>query len=262
MNHLTVDIETIPAQRPDVLEEIRASEQAALDAALANIKPPGNYKKQETIDEWMANEAPKQAQALKDAFDANVDAAYRKTGLDGAFGQVCAIGIAFNDQAPTVLTVADWQRLDAEGTLLADFADRLSEIIAPRFDLQTCVVGHNVAGFDLRFLAQRSIVHGVQPHTVIARAAQAKPWESDKVFDTMVQWAGIGKTISLDKLCNALGLPRKGNITGADVWPMVQDGKIQEVADYCAQDVIKTRMVHQRMTFRQVVQPEFEDVPA
>lgn len=261
MNHLYLDIETIPTQRPDVLAEIHAGKQAELDAALAAVKPPSNYG-QDAAAKWWQEKGDAQHAALRAAFDAEVEAACKKTGLDGAFGQVCAIGIAFNDQAPTVLSLADWQRLDAEALLLSDFAELLHEVIPPRFDLQTCVVGHNVAGFDLRFLAQRSIVHGVQPHTVIARAAQAKPWETDKVFDTMVQWAGVGKTISLDKLCNALGLPRKGNITGADVWPMVQAGKIQEVADYCAQDVIKTRMVHQRMTFRKVVQPEFEDVPA
>ena len=40
-------------------------------------------------------------------------------------------------------------------------------------------------------------------------AAQAKPWELEKVYDTMIQWAGVGKTVSLDKLCRALGLPGK-----------------------------------------------------
>lgn len=260
MHYLFTDIETIPAQRPDVLEEIRANEQAALDAALANIRPPGQYKKQESIDEWMANEAPKQAAALQSAFDATVDTAYRKTGLDGAFGQVCVIGIALDEADPVAVLESDWENPDAERLLLETFGHLLNDTIHPRLVLQTCIVGHNVSAFDLRFIAQRSIVHGVQPHTVIARAAQAKPWETEKVFDTMVQWAGVGNRISLDKLCNALRLPRKGAITGADVWPMVQAGKIQEVADYCVQDVIKARNVFRRMTFRNV--PLLEDVPA
>ncbi len=64
--NIFIDIETIPAQRPDVLEEIKAS-----------IKAPAVYKKPESIAEWMRTEGP-----------AAIDAAYRKTGLDGAYGQV------------------------------------------------------------------------------------------------------------------------------------------------------------------------------
>jgi hypothetical protein len=57
--NIVIDIETIPAQRPDVMAEIRESKQTELDAAVAGVKPPGNYKKQETIDAWMADEKPR-----------------------------------------------------------------------------------------------------------------------------------------------------------------------------------------------------------
>jgi predicted PolB exonuclease-like 3'-5' exonuclease len=118
-----------------------------------------------------------------------------------------------------------------------------------------------VAGFDLRYMVQRSIVNNVRPHRIIAAAAQAKPWESDKVFDTMVQWAGIGNRIALDKLCRALSVPTpKTGITGAQVWDEVKAGRIRDVAAYCKKDVIATREVHRRLTF-QTVAPvlEFED---
>ncbi len=123
------------------------------------------------------------------------------------------------------------------------------------------MVGHNVASFDLRFLVQRYIINGIRPHPVIARAAQAKPWESDKVFDTMVQWAGAGNRISLDKLCLGLGIPSpKGDLDGSKVWEWVQAGRIAEVADYCGRDVEAVQAVYQRMTFAKA--PAFEDVPA
>jgi 3'-5' exonuclease len=259
MPNLYLDIETIPTQRPDVLEEIREGCISELEQSIAAVKPPSNYGADAASKWWMEKGNP-QITALQAANEAAVEEKYRKTGLDGAFGQVCAIGIAYNDDAPKVVFIQEWKHPDAEFLLLSDFCNLLHEIIAPRLDLQTTVIGHNVASFDLRFLVQRSIVLGIRPHTVIARAAQAKPWETEKVFDTMVQWAGVGKTISLDKLCHALGLPRKGGITGADVWPMVQAGKIQEVADYCAQDVIKTRLAHKRMTFQSI--EVLEDVPA
>ena len=246
--NLIIDIETIPAQRSDVLEEITASMQTELIAAIAAIKPPGNYKKQETIDEWMATEAPKQAAALREAFAADVDAAYRKTSLDGAYGQICVIGAAFGDDAP----ILSWrQDFTDERQILEDFGCVMVDQIPRHDDFTTQIVGHNVAAFDLRFLLQRHIVNGVIPHMVIARAARAKPWESEKVYDTMVQWAGVGNRIKLDKLCKALSIPTpKGDIDGSKVWDFVKDGQIEQVAAYCARDVEATRAAYKRMTFQ------------
>jgi len=249
--NLYLDIETIPAQRPDVLEEIRASKQSELDTALAAITPPGNYKKQETIDEWMATEAPKIAAKMRGAFDAEVDDAYRKTSFDGGFGQVCVIGYALNDDEPHHIRAIDLTSI-AERDLLMAFSDFLSESIPPSEVLSTTVIGHNVAAFDLRFLVQRHIVHGVRPHMVIARAAQAKPWEQDRVYDTLIQWAGNGAKAggSLDKLCRALAIPSpKGAIDGSKVWDFVKAGEIEQVAEYCAKDVAASRTLHRRMTF-------------
>lgn len=250
--NLFLDIETIPAQRPDVLEDIRASKQADLDAALAAIAPPGNYKKQETIDEWMVTEAPKVAARLQDAFAVEVDDAYRKTSFDGGFGQVCVIGFAVDNEPAGQLNCIDLSAT-AEKHLLMAFSDQLSQSVPANEALSTTIVGHNVAAFDLRFLVQRYIVNSVRPHTIIARAAQAKPWEQEKVYDTMIQWGGNGAKAggSLDKLCKALRIPSpKGAIDGSKVWDFVKAGKIAEVAEYCAKDVDATREVWRRMTFQ------------
>lgn len=246
--NLYLDIETLPAQNPEVLADIRAAEQSNLDAALAAIRVPGNYKKQETIDEWMNTEAPKQAQALRDAFEATVDATYRKTSFDGAYGNVCVIGWALDDQEPQYIADAE-----NEAVVLSEFAAALKQQIKPNMELAIAIVGHNVSAFDLRFLVQRSIVRGIRPHPIIARAAQAKPWEADKVWDSMTQWAGAGKTVKLDKLCKALGIKSpKGELDGSKVWDFVKSGRIAEVADYCAADVTATRAVYKRMTFSAV----------
>lgn len=248
--HLYLDIETIPAQRPDVLAEIREEKQRELAIALDKISAPGNYKDPEKIAAWLSNEGQAKAQELQNALDADVDAAYRKTGLDGAFGQVCVIGSALNEQDPLTWALEDWQDPPSEGLLLADFASYLQNAVPLSEHLSTTVIGHNVANFDLRFLVHRHIINGVRPHGIIARAVQAKPWETDRVYDTMMQWAGVGRTISLDKLCKALGVPTsKGGITGATVWDEVKAGRIDEVAKYCANDVVATRECHKRMTF-------------
>jgi hypothetical protein len=257
---LFLDIETLPAQRPDVLEEIREGCKAELDAALEAICCPGNYKDPAKIAEWNATVRLDKVQALRDEHESKVDECYRKTGLDGAFGQIACASFAFRQQAPAVIWLSEWQNPTCERDLLMALDDTLNETIQPNMLSVVQVVGHNVANFDLRFIVQRCIVRGVRPHPVLLRAAQAKPWETERVFDTMIQWAGVGRTISLDKLCRALGLPGKGDMDGSKVWDAIKAGRIADVADYCADDVRKVRAVWERMTFATV--PQFEDVPA
>lgn len=221
-NIITLDIETIPTQREDVKEYIASG-----------VTHPSNISKAETIAKWNEESRP-----------AAVEEAIGKTGLDGAFGKVVCIGVAFGDAQPMVFCGPD------EAAILQDFNLALETHVTPNHTLQACIVGHNVSAFDLRFLIQRGIVTKTKPHPIIARSAQAKPWESDKVYDTMTQFAGHGNRISLDKLCLALSLPGKGDVSGKDVWPMWQAGKHKEIAEYCMDDVRKTRNVFKRMTFQ------------
>ena len=67
--------------------------------------------------------------------------------------------------------------------------------------------------------------------------------------DTMHMWAGDRDRISLDKLCKVLGLTGKGITNGADVWPLAQAGRFEEIADYCRHDVEITREAWRRMVF-------------
>lgn len=219
--NLYLDIETLPTNRPDVREYIAAT-----------ITHPGNISKAETIAKWNEEQRP-----------AAIDEAVSKTGLDGSFGRVCVIGWALNDG--DIQTVSSE---DDEAAVLQAFSRQLH--IEPNEQFNTAVIGHNVSAFDLRFLTQRFIVNGIKPPLVISRAAQAKPWESDKVFDTMVQWGGVGNRVSLEKLCLALGIDTpKTDLDGSKVAAAVAAGRLADVEAYCRGDVDAVRAVHWRMTF-------------
>ena len=221
--YLVIDIETIGTSRKDVIDYIAAT-----------VKPPATYRKAESIEAWHKEQGP---EAIAEAV--------AKTGLDGAFGQVVCVGY----QTPEMTEPGAIWGLD-EPFLLTGLNQAIEELVEKKNAIVTPVVGHNVAGFDLRFLMQRFIVNGIKPHPFIKRAAEAKPWESEKVFDTMVQFAGIGKSISLDKLCLALSIPSpKGDMDGSMVSQAVADGKILEVVAYCRRDISATNAVYKRMTF-------------
>ena len=236
-----IDIETIPTQNVDVQTYFRRTMSEELTQKLASIKAPSNYKDEAKIAGYIEAEQLN----LRASFASDVDAKINKTGLDGAFGQIVCIGYDMHDDGnSTTISGMD------EPTVLLQFNQALASNVRLADQVQVTIVGHNVAAFDLRFMLQRYMVNGIRPHPIIWRAAQAKPWESEKVYDTMIQFAGVGNRISLDKLCLALAIEGKGAISGADVWPMVQAGRLADVARYCESDVAITRAAYRRMTFQ------------
>ena len=217
---ITIDIETIGSDDPEIRESIAA-----------NIKPPGNYKKAESIETWLTEEKP-----------ALVDEAVARTGLDGATGQIICIGYAFDDE-PAAATCTNNER-----ALLIDFFDKIetrrkmpkNHMRAPLF------IGHNIAGFDLKFILKRCVINGIRPPFCIP--FKAKPWD-DVIFDTMAQWDALNR-ISLDNLCRTLGIASsKGDMDGSKVWDAYRANERQRIADYCCRDVEAARAIYQRMTF-------------
>lgn len=222
MNELFLDIETIPAQS-----------KAARDFLSATVKPPATIKLEASIKKWH-----------EESKEAAIDDAVAKTGLDGALGQVVCVGYQFASMdKPNAICGMN------ERDVLLGLNAALSPITANMHSDAT-VVGHNVAGFDLRFLLQRYIVNGIKPHPIINHAANAKAWDNS-VFDTMLKFAGYGNRISLDKLCFSLGIEGKSEFTWEDVLPSMLAGKFDDVATYCKHDVSITKMAYERMQFRE-----------
>ncbi len=218
MTPFTFDIETIPGQRPGLREEMAA-----------NIRPPAQYKKPDSIAQWLAENR-----------EAEAEQAWLKTALDGGLGQVCVIGYAFGDDEPRALVAPDLS-IATERELLKEFFGALTVETA-----SATFVGHNVIGFDFRFIWQRAMVLGVCPPIYFPR--DPKPW-GGRVFDTMLAWAGPREYISMDRLCSIFDIPGKAGMDGSQVWPAVRDGRIGDVVTYCAGDVGRARALYRRMSF-------------
>jgi hypothetical protein len=231
--NIFIDIETLPSLKP-----------GAREIAAAEVSPPGNISKAETIATWWETkgEAAKQE-------------AWRKQALDAATGELCAVGFADNDSEPVSLVRAldepedefIWRALAAidlliqshymtapDGSLYGD---------APHF------IGHNVM-FDLGFLLRRCWVHGLKPAFPIPRpnAREGKDYGC-----TMAMWSGPrGNMISLDKLCTALGVksPKAEGVSGSQVYDLWAAGDHDKLARYNAGDVAAAREVYFRLNFQ------------
>lgn len=222
---LTLDIETLPCTDGEVIAELHST-----------IKPPGNLKKAETIEQWWKDEGEK---AKADAVS--------KTSFDGLYGRIACICAAVDDEEPRSFFDYD------EKALLIGFNAWLYDVASIEIhggDIYQSVIfcGHNIAGFDLPFLKHRSIINSVKPAPFLLKAMNAKPWDTC-IADTMLMWSSDPhKRGSMDRLCKALGIPGKGDFDGsmvAETWhvdPM-------KVVAYCQDDVKRTRAIYKRMTF-------------
>jgi predicted PolB exonuclease-like 3'-5' exonuclease len=253
-----VDIESIPSQRPELIEEIRADLRE-------NFKAPSDMTKDRACKELGMTDANEIKFTSKDRalelwverfrdekLEETAQDKLAKTSFDGAQGQVAVIGFAIDDHPAIAIKVADLTPR-SEINLLEEFFERIARLYAPALMRNPVFIGHNIAGFDLPFIFKRAVILGIKPPAFIPFGAA--PW-SDHIYDTMTRWDSRNN-VSLDKLCKALGIAGKTEgLCGADVWPLIKQGQIQAVADYCIDDVCATRNAYRRMTFRPLVEAE------
>lgn len=211
---LTFDIETLPTTDKQVIERIAST-----------IHPPGNIKKKESIDAWM-----------EENYEQELKKEIRKTSLNAAYGSVACIA------ARTEKTF-DTRYIMDETKAIKIFYEFVDDCRSETFS------GHNIVGFDLKFLKQRSMILGIKPPKNILKAMNAKPWD-DCIKDIMLMWdSDKNKMASLDLMCWWFGvkhdMPDMDGSMVADVWYE----NPQKVIDYCIADVKAEREIYYKMMF-------------
>ncbi|MEE9386070.1 MAG: ribonuclease H-like domain-containing protein [Nannocystaceae bacterium] len=174
--------------------------------------------------------------------------------LSPLFGKVVSIamgeGEAIDDpQLPTVLavppensdptTLPEWIRPMSEPDLLRCFWT-----LCERTEL---VVSFNGYGFDVPFLATRSLVHGISVRVdLLSRPFALRPHLD--LYRVLTQGSrGLGPA-SLDVYCWALGFTSpKGEMDGSMVAPTYARGDIETICEYNAGDVAATTAVYRHV---------------
>ena len=186
---------------------------------LSPSEPPSKLQTKEEIAEWREEQ-------------------YRRTALDGTYGRifcVCLLELDDKNQPGKANLIYG----DNEMALLGSFWQIMGEHQRPYF------VTHNGLSFDLPFIWKRSVIHCVKP-TIRFNLAK---YRTDSVFDTMAVWANWERQgIKLDALAQVLGVPGKTN-SGAEVFQMWEEGKHDDIAEYCLRDTYVTYLCYCRMNF-------------
>lgn len=209
MSVLYVDIETQRTDDPALIRRLQDS-----------VKPPGQYKKPESIAEWMSREG---AAARVEAVN--------KTALDGTHGRLATIGYAIDDADPVILGGPDMD----EATLMLEFR---SVIMNAGVSLWVAFNGE----FDFRFMKQRSLIKRVP-----LRAMLPDLDSRGSYMDPMKEWAGYRGYISQADLETALGIPRKDDIDGSQVGESIDAGDWERVINHNREDILGLRQICKRM---------------
>lgn len=216
-----IDIETIPVGDP-------------IDPR--TLTPPGNIKKVDTIETWYRDEAPRLANEQ-----------FRKRSLDSMAGAVLVVSWAIDNQEP--------QFIIAEET--DDISDATPEeflMANLEFSFQNSIsgpviwVGHNAVGFDMLWLWRRAIKYDLPWLATNIKIDRYK----GNVHDTMLIWGGGGfnNFSKLDDIAKFLGIEGKTEgVDGSKVYDLYLEGKIDEIAKYCSNDVRMVRDVYQQISF-------------
>jgi len=226
--NIFIDIETIPQQ----------PEYATKAAITESIQAPAQMSKPDTIAAWHAGEG-----SYAGVKAALIEETYRKTSFDGAKGEIIPISFA-NDECDPITTYRDVDFVGGEASMLNIAFSKLNELLGGK---SPWFIGHNIGGFDLKFLFQRAVINRVNPNIDFKQYGR----HGSQFYDTMQAWAGYGNRISQDNLCAALGIEGKpDDIDGSKVWDFYKSGQVARIAEYNANDILTVRKIYNRMHFK------------
>ncbi len=115
------------------------------------------------------------------------------------------------------------------------------------------LVGFNSNNADVPILAQRAIVNGLPGFGFGERPD--KPWEGADYFSTASDYhvdlqyvLGRGQnTPRLHEAATICGIPGKVDVSGDNVWALIELGKVKQVVDYNEFDAFTTHLLWARM---------------
>ncbi|MFS0754428.1 3'-5' exonuclease [Noviherbaspirillum sp. 1P10PC] len=165
--------------------------------------------------------------------------------------RVAAISCVFrDDQGFRVRSLGSPE--DGEARLVADFF-RVIQRYTPQ------LVSWNGSGFDLPVLHYRALALGVPAPRYWDQGEEDREFRWNHYLGRyhsrhldMMDFLALYNSRAyapLDDIARLCGFPGKQGVDGAQVWPLYQRGRLQEIRDYCETDVVNTYLVYCRFQF-------------
>ena len=114
-----------------------------------------------------------------------------------------------------------------------------------------CLVSFNGRGFDLPVLELQALRYGLAARTYHGTKFGARyRFQTDSHLDLHDYLTGYGAARlrgGLNVLCRLIGAGGKGDVAGADVQGLWEDGRLDEIHAYCRDDVRRTYLLFLRV---------------
>jgi len=174
-----------------------------------------------------------------------------KTGsefLQHHLHRVAAISCVFrDDEGFRVRSLGTLE--DQEPKLVNDFF-RIIDKYTPQ------LVSWNGGGFDLPVLHYRAMINGVTASRYWEMGDDDRDFKWNNylsryhtrhldLMDLLALYTGRANA-PLDDLAKLCGFPGKLGVDGSQVWTLYQEGRLNEIRDYCETDVVNTYLVYCR----------------
>lgn len=162
--------------------------------------------------------------------------------LYAEFAQIAVAGCILLDESG--------EEVRAKGFACRDLKDEKAMLmeLAPRLDSEpfrngiVALIGHNIKGFDIPFMAKRYLAHRLQLPRALQMAGK-KPWEIPHVDTMELLKFGGWANMSLESSALLLGLPSpKQDLCGAKVADALKEGRLDEVVQYCLDGDCRTTL--------------------
>jgi hypothetical protein len=198
----------------------------------ATLDPPKSMKLDETIAKWRKEEAPKV-----------VEKEYRSRSLIPHKSQVLCLAAAYGDNEPECWT-------GKEHVIIKAFRDYLKSFNSyDEFFANLYWVGWNVR-FDITNIRMAAYRCGEEFFKNNRRIPPLKRYDS-RVVDLMEGFIRPMHSntykVSMDEACKYLGIQGKGDMDGSKVYDYYIKDLIQEICDYCVDDVKKCQQIFDRI---------------
>lgn len=236
--NLFIDLETIPSgSYPEVVLSPKPTLQ---DVKVGNRKGDNaiiyaQEKLPDAISKWEDESEKLQLKAKE---------GYLKRAVHSLTCEVICLGYAFDKHPPEVITGTEQEIIQAFNALINRFGDRKYAIN---------IVGHNIIGFDLPIIFHRSIKFSQV--SLMRFLSGFKDYQGkEHIKDTMLMWAYLTykEFTKLDDVCKYLGLRGKGDVDGSQVFDLYMQGKLEQICDYCKDDIDQVRDLYFRMVMEGV----------
>ena len=200
------------------------------------------------------DELPEEAQKLwtdiatrklgyENATPEEISEAYWERGaLYAEFGKIVCISIgAYHEGQFLTKSFAG----DDEVQIITDFFDTITR----KYSSGASFCGHNIKGFDVKFICRRAIMLGIKIPPIFNPIGK-KPYEVP-FLDTMEMWkfGDYRDFTSLKLLCHALGVKTpKDDIDGSQVKEVYYtDKNINRIITYCEKDVVAEKECYEKL---------------